>query len=310
MTSSPRHTRLSGLERSSSRPNCCSSTSASARTSRVRRNSRKLIKDRPLRRSRRGRPPAGRERRADHRRQHGRGPDRLRDGDGEVPEPDRVGTGHRARARDGRLVEVERDRVGLRCLQGKGVVNSISLKEGENSSSNTRAGAQLRRSRRRDGVRRDGPGGHEGAQGRYLHPRLQAPDRGSRLSARGHHLRSEHFRDRDRHRGTQQLRGRLHRGDARHQGNAAALPYLGRRLERLVLVPRQRDRAPGDPFGVPVSCDQGRHGHGHRQCGRDADLRRPRFRTAGARRGRRAQPPRRRHGASARNCGTLQGQEG
>ena len=35
-----------------------------------------------------------------------------------------------------------------------------------------------------------------------------------RLPARGHHLRPEHLRDRHRHRGAQQLRGRLHRGHA------------------------------------------------------------------------------------------------
>jgi 5-methyltetrahydrofolate--homocysteine methyltransferase len=43
-----------------------------------------------------------------------------------------------------------------------------------------------------------------------------------RLPARGHHLRSEHLRGRDRHRGAQQLRRRLHRGDARDQ---EALPH-------------------------------------------------------------------------------------
>ena len=50
---------------------------------------------------------------------------------------------------------------GLKCLQGKGVVNSISLKEGEEAF--LRAGAQgapLRRGGRRDGLRRAGPGRH------------------------------------------------------------------------------------------------------------------------------------------------------
>ena len=46
-------------------------------------------------------------------------------------------------------------------------------------------------------------------------PRLQAPDRGGRLPARGHHLRPQHLRRRHRHRGAQQLRRRLHRGDPR-----------------------------------------------------------------------------------------------
>ena len=47
--------------------------------------------------------------------------------------------------------------------------------------------------------------------------RLRDPGRGGRLSARGHHLRSQYFRGRDRHRGAQQLRRRLHRGGARNQ---------------------------------------------------------------------------------------------
>ena len=54
--------------------------------------------------------------------------------------------------------------------------------------------------------------------------RLQAPDRAGRLPARGHHLRSEHLRGRDRHRGAQQLRRRLHRGDAAR--SRATLPHV------------------------------------------------------------------------------------
>ena len=56
---------------------------------------------------------------------------------------------------------------GLKCVQGKGVVNSISLKEGE--ADFLAQGAHdpaLRRRRRRHGVRRDGPGRHDRAQGR------------------------------------------------------------------------------------------------------------------------------------------------
>ena len=44
----------------------------------------------------------GRERRADHRRQHGRGPARLRSRDGDLPQPRRRRARHRPRARDGR----------------------------------------------------------------------------------------------------------------------------------------------------------------------------------------------------------------
>ena len=124
--------------------------------------------------------------------------------------------------------------------------------------------------------------------------------RAGRLPARGHHLRSEHLRDRDRHRGAQQLRRRFHRGDALDPAEPARRAHFGRRVEPLVLVPRQRAGARGDAFGVPLSRDQCRHGHGHRQCRPDGGLRRPRSGTARGLRGRRAQPPRRRGRAAAR----------
>ena len=49
------------------------------------------------------------------------------------------------------------------------------------------------------------------------------------------------------------------------QAEPARRARLRRRLERVVLVPRQQRRARGDPRGVPVPRDRGRHGHGHRQ---------------------------------------------
>ncbi len=58
---------------------------------------------------------------------------------------------------------------GLKCVQGKPVVNSISLKEGEAEFlKRANAIAPLRRGRRRDGVRRAGPGGHGRAEVRHL----------------------------------------------------------------------------------------------------------------------------------------------
>ena len=96
---------------------------------------------------------------------------------------------------------------GLKCLQGKGIVNSISLKEGEAEFLEQRArGARLRRGRGRDGLRRAGPGRYGRAQGRDLRALLPAADRAGGLSARGHHLRSQHLRGRHRHRGAQRLR--------------------------------------------------------------------------------------------------------
>ena len=58
---------------------------------------------------------------------------------------------------------------GLKCVQGKAVVNSISMKEGEEAFlEQAQARAPLRRRRRRHGVRRAGPGRHLRAQGRDL----------------------------------------------------------------------------------------------------------------------------------------------
>ena len=121
-----------------------------------------------------------------------------------------------------------------------------------------------------------------------------------RLSARGHHLRSEHLRGRDRHRGAQRLRRRLHRGRALDPAEPAARAHLRRRVEPLVLVPRQRAGARGDALGVPLSRDQGRHGHGHRQRRPAGGLRRHRSGAARGVRGRGAQPPRGRDRAAAR----------
>ena len=59
--------------------------------------------------ARRGARP-GRERRADHRRQHGRGPARFREGDDHVPQSGRGRAGYRARAGDDRFVEILGDR--------------------------------------------------------------------------------------------------------------------------------------------------------------------------------------------------------
>ena len=111
---------------------------------------------------------------------------------------------------------------GLKCIQGKGIVNSISLKEGEDAF---RHQAKL--------VRRYGAAAvvmafdEKGQADTYerkirdLRARLPHPGRRGRLPGRGHHLRPEHLRHRHRHRGAQQLRGRLHRGHALDQAEPA-----------------------------------------------------------------------------------------
>ena len=107
---------------------------------------------------------------------------------------------------------------GLQCMQGKGIVNSISLKEGEEKFIEQ---ATL--------VRRYGAAvvvmafDEQGQADTFerkigdLRALLPAAHGQGRLPAAGHHLRSEHPHRRHRHRGAQQLRGRLHRGDALDQ---------------------------------------------------------------------------------------------
>jgi 5-methyltetrahydrofolate--homocysteine methyltransferase len=108
---------------------------------------------------------------------------------------------------------------GLKCVQGRGIVNSISLKEGEadflaKARTVQRYGAGVVG----DGVRRDRPGRHHRAQGRDLRARLSPARRRGRLRPEVDHLRPEHPRDRDRHRGARALCAELHRGHAADQG--------------------------------------------------------------------------------------------
>ena len=81
----------------------------------------RLILGGRLRRGPRDRPPAGGERRADARRQHGRGDARLPGGHGEVPPAHRLGAGHQPGAGGGRLVQVvgHRGRAQVRPGQGR-----------------------------------------------------------------------------------------------------------------------------------------------------------------------------------------------
>ena len=72
---------------------------------------------------------------------------------------------------------------GLKCLQGKGIVNSISLKEGEEKfRAERREGAEIRRCGSGDGVRRERPGGDLRGQDPHLRARLPDTGRRSRLS--------------------------------------------------------------------------------------------------------------------------------
>ena len=89
---------------------------------------------------------------------------------------------------------------GLKCVQGKAIVNSISLKEGEaDFLYKARLAAGYGAVGRGDGVRRARTGRHGRAQSRNLQAGLHAADRAGGHRSVGHHLRPEHPRHRDRH---------------------------------------------------------------------------------------------------------------
>ena len=129
---------------------------------------------------------------------------------------------------------------GLKCVQGKAVVNSISMKEGEaefikHAKIVRRYGAAVVVM----AFDEKGQADTFERKTQICEARLRHSGRPGRLPARGHHLRSEHLRGRDRHRGAQRLRRRLHRGGALDPGEPAGRAHLRRRLEPLVRVPRQ-----------------------------------------------------------------------
>ena len=111
---------------------------------------------------------------------------------------------------------------GLKCVQGKPVVNSISMKEGEVEF--------IRQARllRRYGAAAIVMAFDEQGQADTLQRRIEICTRAYHLLLKevgfppGHRLRSQHLRHRNRARGAQQLRHRLHRGDTRIK---RALPH-------------------------------------------------------------------------------------
>ena len=215
---------------------------------------------------------------------------------------------HRARAGDDRLLEVVGDRGGAEVRAGQADRQLDQPQGGRGSLRGARPRvAPLRRRHGGDGVRRAGSGRYARASLGDLRARLPHSHRAGGVPGRGHHLRSQHLRDRHRHRGAQRLRSRVHRGDAAHQARAAACAGERRGEQRVVLVPRQRAGARGDALGVPVPRDRRRHGHGDRQRRAVGRLRADRAGAARGLRGRGAQPPARCYRAAAGDRGALQG---
>ena len=187
---------------------------------------------------------------------------------------------------------------GLKCVQGKGIVNSISLKEGEAEF------VQQAKLARRYGAAVIVMAFDEKGQADTLERKTsicercyQHPHRAGGLPARGHHLRPEHLRHRHRHRGAQPLRPRLPRGRGVDPPPPAAREDLRRRVQPLVLLPRQRAGARGHAHRVPVPRRQGRHDDGHRERRAARRVRGHPDGPARARRGRDLRPPPGRHRA-------------
>ena len=168
---------------------------------------------------------------------------------------------------------------GLKCVQGKPVVNSISMKEGEAEF--------LRQARlcRRYGAAVIVMAFDEQGQADTFQRKIEICKRAYDLLTRevgfppediifdpnifaiatGIEEHNNYAVD-------------LHRGHALDTAEPAVRQGERRRVERELLVPRQRPGARGDPHRVPVSRDQGRHDDGHRQRRHDRRLRRSRSR--------------------------------
>ena len=192
---------------------------------------------------------------------------------------------------------------GLKCVQGKAVVNSISLKEGE------AAFIEQARIVRRYGAAVVVMAFDEQGQADTLERKIA-------ICARAYDILTEQVGFPPEDIIFDPNIFAVATGIEEHNGygvdfieaaraisaEAAARACLGRRLEPVVLVPRQRAGARGDALGVPLSRHQGRHGHGHRQRRPARGLRRPRSGAARGLRGRGAQPPRR---TRPSGCSTL-----
>ena len=143
---------------------------------------------RPRRRRRRGgggRTGAGRVRRPDDRRQHGRRAARVERGDAPLPQPDRGRALRQPGADHDRLEQVRGHRGGTRVRPGQGDREQPEPEGRRGALRRARpARAEARRGDRGHGVRRAGPGGHRRAQGRDPDARLRAPGRRGRRASR------------------------------------------------------------------------------------------------------------------------------
>jgi hypothetical protein len=198
-------------------------------------------------------------------------------GDGPLSQPDRLGAGHQHALPvmvDSSKWEIVIE-AGLKRLQGKGVVNSISAQGRRGTHPRTGTQDPAVRCGQRSSwpsTSRARPTASSGASWRSAKRSYRLLTEKIGFPPRRHHLRSQHFRGRHRHRRAQRLRGELHRSHANCIRRYPHSHDLGRRVQRVFLVPGQQHGARGHPFGVSVPRHQGRHDHGHRQRRPLADL--------------------------------------
>ncbi len=187
---------------------------------------------------------------------------------------------------------------GLKCLQGKGIVNSISLKEGEekfrqNAATVLKYGAAV-----------VVMAFDEQGQAATYEEKIRICERAYRILVDEVGFPPEDIIF-DPNILTVATGMEEHNNYAVDFINAtrwikANLPHAKvsrRRLEYLLQLPRQQQGPRGHALRVSLSRHRGRHGHGHRQCRNARGLRRDRARTEGDGRGRAAQPSSRCDGA-------------
>ena len=198
---------------------------------------------------------------------------------------------------------------GLKCLQGKGIVNSISLKEGEEKF----PAATPRRSSSTAPPSSSWPSTSSGQAATY-EEKIRICQRAYRILvdevgfppediifdpniltvATGMEEHNNYAVD-------------FIRADALDQGQPAPRQGQRRRLQHLLQLPRQQQGPRSHALRLPLSRHRGGHGHGHRQRRHARGLRGDRAGTQDARRGRPPQPPPRRHRAPRRLRRNAQG---
>ena len=182
---------------------------------------------------------------------------------------------------------------GLRCIQGKGIVNSISHEGGRGRSSSTRPSCCARYGAAAVVMAFD-----EKGQADTYERKIEICERAYRILVDEIDFPPEDII-------FDPNIFAIATGIEEHNNYAVdfieATRWIKQNLpgakvsggvsQRELLLPRQRPGARGDPHRVPVPRDPGRHGHGHRQRRHGRRVRRPRADAARARGRRGAEPP-------------------